>query len=228
MKISDAEFDILLTKAIYRAAKLDYCAAPTDDELDEIIHPSLRFRRRLKAMLSNHGRYIRSYRRPIYLRVLRTAAIFLIAFTVLLGAAMAVSPTVRAAVTDFVRSWFEDRTIYQTSGHELDREWVFEYIPEGFELSDRIINEIKQFSVYQDSNGVYIFIIISSGKQTIDNEHSDFYQTRINGKAADIYESNVRAYPNTVLVYDDRSDVFITLVSEIDIDEIIKIAEHIK
>ena len=120
MKISDAEFDILLTKAIYRAAKLDYCAAPTDDELDEIIHPSLRFRRRLKAMLSNHGRYIRSYRRPIYLRVLRTAAIFLIAFTVLLGAAMAVSPTVRAAVTDFVRSWFEDRTIYQTS----DTNWT--------------------------------------------------------------------------------------------------------
>ena len=228
MHISNAEFDKLLVTALYRAAELDYCTVPTDDELDALVQPSLRFSRRINALLKDQHRYIRNHRRPVYMKVLRAAAAILIAFTVLLGTAMAVSPTVRAAVVNFVRSWFEDRTIYQTPERNLGKIWIFEYIPEGFELYEDISNEIQALYIYIDSVGTTISISISTGRQGVDNEHSFFSQTIINGNAADVYESYDSQYPNMVIMFDDREGVFITLVSEIEIDELIKIAENIK
>ena len=72
MIYTDEEFDELLTASLYRATELDYMAdMPSDEELDKMIQPSLRFQRRMKALLRNPKRYIRSIRRPVYLKVLR-------------------------------------------------------------------------------------------------------------------------------------------------------------
>jgi hypothetical protein len=228
MRIDDASFDKLLTVALYRAAELDYGDIPSDDELDLTIEPSQRFQRKMRDLLRNPNRHIRSQRRPLYLKVMRYAAAIFIAFTLLLGTAMAASPTVRAAVVNFVRTWFEDRTEYQIPGSELHREWAFGYIPDGFELIEEARNELQQFYVYQNTNSTNIFITISSGRQSVDNEHSDFYQMTINGNAVDVYESNDPQYHSIIVMHDEMYGVFITLNSEIDISELIKIAENIE
>jgi hypothetical protein len=225
--MTDAEFEVLFAAAVNRAAELDYAEMPSDDEIDIFVQPSAQAQRKMKALLNGPNRYVRSLHRPIYLKAMRFAASFLITLMVLLGATMAVSPTVRAAVVDFVRSWFEDRTVYETPDRDLYSEWEFRYIPEGFELTDKFRTELHILYVYQDETASLLTITVSGEKQVVDNEHSEFYQATINGRLSDIYESNNPQYPSMIIIYDESSGLFITLVSVLDIAELIIIAENI-
>ena len=228
MHISDDIFDELLTAALYRAVELDCADLPSDEELDRLVQPSSRFTRRMNELLRNPNRYLRNHRRPVYIKALRIAASLAVTFTILIGAAIAVSPTVRAAVFGFVRTWFSDRTVYQPVELASHRGWTFSYIPSGFELTEDIETDLKSLFVYQNSGGMMITINILNGKQAIDNEHSAFSYRIINGRTVDIYESNDEKYPNVIAVYDEETGDFITIYSEIEIGELIKIAENIK
>ena len=227
MRMTDAEFEVLLAAAVNRAAELDYAEIPSDDEIDKFIQPSAQAQQKMKALLRDPNRYVRSLHRPIYLKAMRFAASFLMTLLVLLGATMAVSPTARAAVVDFVRSWFEDRTVYETPDRDLHSEWGFGYIPEGFELIDKFQTEVHILYIYQDETASLLTITVSREKQVVDNEHSEFYQVTINERLSDIYESNDPLYPSMIIIYDESSGLFVTLVSDLDITELIMIAESI-
>jgi len=101
MAISDKEFEQLLVTALYIVSERECAGTPTDEELEQLIQPSPHSLRRMNSIIRNPNRHIRNYGRPIYLKVLRNAAAVLVAMSLLLGAAMSVSPTVRAAVIDF-------------------------------------------------------------------------------------------------------------------------------
>jgi hypothetical protein len=223
----DAVFEKRLAAAFMRAAEIDYGGIHSDDELEQIVQPSPRFERKMKSLLRNPRRYLRNYRKPTYLNALQTAASVVIALAVLLAAAMAVSPSVRAAVVGLVRSWFVDRTIYETQPSVIDSEFTFGYVPEGFTLMETISTENKMLHIYKNSDSVSISIAVSSGKQAVDNEHSDCYQTKIGGRIADVYESNDPLYPNIILVYMDTSDIIVSIISSFDINKLIKVAEYI-
>jgi len=223
----DNGFEKLLTAALYRAAELDCKDMPSDEELEQTVRPSQSFQRRMKAMLRNPNKYLQNQRRPIYLRALRSVAAAVIALTVLIGAAVAVSPTVRAAVIGLVRIWLVDRVEYETPLNVKNPEWTIGYIPEGFEVIDEVVNELKSFYVYENSDGIPIMIIISSGKQIVDNEHSVYYQITVNGYSADVYESNDPQYPNMLVIYEDKTGMLITIISEISLSELTKIGENI-
>jgi len=228
MAISDKEFEQLLVTALYIVSERECAGMPTDEELEQLIQPSPHSSRRMKSIIRNPNRHIRNYGRPIYLKVFRNVAAVLVAMSLLLGAAMSVSPTVRAAVIDFVRSWFKDRTEYWTPGNSSAYEWSFGYIPEGFELS--LLDEVESnsYRVYENDNAEAIIISISRGTRTIDNEHSTFYETEINGREVDVYESNNPEYQNMIVVHDRKTGMVISIISELHISEILKIAEFIE
>ena len=225
--MSEIEFDEILTAALYRASELDIENTPSNSELDELVQPSKRFQRKMKALLHNPKAYTRNIRRPLYIKMMRVAAAIFIALAVLFSATMAVSPTVRATVANFVRTWLEDRTEYSVPPQDLHRAWTFGYIPEGFELVEEINLGLILLYTYENSNSEEILISISTGSQIVDNEHSDFYSTRINGNDADVYVSNDIEYPSIVIMIHEQTGMKIMLQSEINIEEIIKIAENI-
>jgi len=226
VSIDDAKFDALLTAALYRASEIDYADMPSDEELEIIIQPSLGFQRKLNALLRAPKRYIRKQRKPVYLRALQYAASVVLALAVLLGVSMVVSPTVRASVINFVRSWLEDRTEYWTPEQELNYEWSPRYIPDGFELIMQHNYEAGTLRLYQNGDATMIHIVISRGKQIFDNEHSVLYQTEINGHAVDVYESNNPQYQNIVVIHDAAAGIIISIMSVIELNELLKIAEN--
>jgi len=227
MNESDSYFDSLLTAALYSAAELDYADTISTEELDNIIQPTLRFQQKMDSLLMRPRSYLRSKQRPLYLRIIRAAAAVIITFTVLLSAAMVVSPTVRAAVVNFVRTWLTDRTIYQIPQRELGKSLTFNYMPDGFVLIDEFDSNLQQVYVYKNEDSVVIFISISSGTLIVDNERSEFYSTTINGFHTDIYESVNTENPNVIVVRDEGNGIFITVESEIEIIELTKIVENI-
>jgi hypothetical protein len=225
--MDDLIFEKRLTAALYRAAELDCgTASPADAESS----PTLKFQREMRALLRNPRRYIQNLRRPVYVRALRSAAAVFAAVAVLFGAAMAASPTVRAAVSELVRSWLVDRTRYDLTDKGLSLtpgEWTFGYIPEGFALIEDHQNEINITRIYQNSESKLIMLIVGTGSVVVDNEHSEYYQTKINGHTADVYESNTAAYPNNIVMYFESEHAIAALASEIEINELIKIGENI-
>jgi len=223
----DAEFEELLTKALYRATALDMEETPSDAELEHLVQPSLKFQRKMRALLRNPTAYARNKRRPIYVKAMRVAASFMVTLTVLFTITIAASPTVRATVTNFVRTWFDDRTEYFVPNRDLHTEWTFGYIPEGFELVEEYDHMLLIQRVYENNDSVKIIVSISTGKAFIDNEHSDYYSTRINGNIADIYVSNDIEYPSIIVIFHEQTGMRILLISEIDISELIKVAENI-
>jgi len=225
--MDDAEFEELLTKALYRAAELDAEETPSDTELEELVKPSKKFQRKMRTLLRNPNKYAHNARRPTHVKIMRIAATFLITLTVLFTTIMAASPTVRAAVVNFVRTWFEDRTEYHVPHRDLHQDWTIGYIPEGFELVEEHYHVLQNIFIFENNDSVEIKIIISTGNQQVNNEHSEFYNTLINGNITDIYLSNDIEHPNIIVIHYIQEGVVITLISEIDVSELIKIAENI-
>ena len=103
--VDDNRFDELITEALYCAIDIEY-PIPSDEELHQIIRPSPRFHRRMKAFLRNPNKYIRRLQRPerpVYVKVLRVAAATLVLLVILFGVVIAVSPAVRAMVMSLIR-----------------------------------------------------------------------------------------------------------------------------
>ena len=223
----DAEFEELLTKALYRATALDMEETPSDAELEHLVQPSLKFQRKMRALLRNPTAYARNKRRPIYVKAMRVAASFMITLTVLFTITMAASPTVRATVSNFVRTWYDDRTEYYVPNRDLHTEWTLGYIPEGFELVEEYDHMLQNILVYENNDSEYIYINISTGNALIDNEHYDYYSMQTNGNITDVYISNDVEYPNMIVLIHEQTGMRIILISEIDISELIKVAESI-
>jgi len=229
MYIDEARFESLLKAALQRAVELDIEEMPSDEELDEIIKPSPRFERRMRALLRNPHSYIKNQKRPVYLRILRHVAAVVIAVTTLFGATMVISPQARATVIEFVSSWSDGRTVYRTSNNTARGDWTIGYIPAGFKLQLEEDDELSLFYYYEHENDdlVRIFINIGGGSLMVGNENTTFYQTVINGRTADIYESNDVLYPSIIVIFDSATEDIICIISELDINELIKIAENI-
>ncbi|NCB62446.1 MAG: DUF4367 domain-containing protein [Clostridia bacterium] len=62
---------------------------------------------------------------------------------------------------------------------------------------------------------------------SIDNEHSDHKELKIGDRPADLYRSNTPGYPSYLLWTDPEESVFFLLMSEINPDELIKMAKSV-
>jgi len=227
MEISEIDFERQLKAALIKAAEIDYMSKiPPDDEI--IVSPTLKHK--MHRLLRNPSGYIRNRRRPIFMRVLRTAAMVAISLTIAFGALMTV-PKVRAAVVDFVRSWFSTHTEYRIVGlpnTEIGA-WKIGYVPQGYELANDYSDVLGVFLEFRNAEGALLFIDITGGAGAIylDNEHAEFYEIDINGNSADVYESNTVGYPSHIIVYDAGKTITITVSGETEIEELIETAKSI-
>lgn len=78
---------------------------------------SPKYRRSCIRMLSGPNAWAKRFARPLWKKLLQTAACILLAFTLALGALMGVSPTVRAAVRNWFREITGETIVYQTEVH---------------------------------------------------------------------------------------------------------------
>jgi hypothetical protein len=228
--MEDKVFDERLRAAIYRAAESDYMIDETESASSKIIDLSPRMKRSMRKMLTNPKRFVRDYHRPAYLRVLRMTAMIVVMFSLTLGAVMAVSPTVRAAIVRSVRSWYGDHVEY-TIRSEGDNDWVVQlgYIPKEMLLDVQSNASSQSIVMYENSESVQLFIIVAwDGTVAINNEDVTITEQYINGNKAEIYHSLEVFHPNLVLLYYEKENVIVSISSTIEIEELIRIAENIQ
>ena len=71
-------------------------------------------------MLADPNKWCKEHLKPVWKRVVQQAACFFLILLVGLGSAMAISPTVRAAVINFVKEVFQNQVIYRYTGISND------------------------------------------------------------------------------------------------------------
>ena len=228
--MTDMEFEVLLKKAVTRAAEIKYLSdMPPEDEIPE---PSEHHQRRIKKLINNPDLYVKKLRRPIYLKVLQKAAIFILVVSVLFSTAM-IHPTVRATVTNFVKTWFDDHTEYRVIGDSdsaIPTKIELGYVPEDFELESEIYDTLYAGLTYISNDGRYFSVEIVGDAGTVhsDNEHSIHYTQNINNHLADVYESNHERYPSLINYYDDDKHLLISILGYNTIEELIHVLEQCK
>lgn len=225
----DSEFDALLKEALFEAAELDYFSnMPPDEELDKLIKPSKRFLKNMEKISKNPQQYIRARRRPMYQKILQTAAMIIVTIAVLFGALMA-HPTVRAKVLEFISTWFGDHTRYEIvddTQSVMPKSIEFGYIPEGFCLDFEIIEDTLCSMQYENNSQEYFILEIrnSDAKALIDNEHSEFYQVYMGDILVDVYERNDSEILNVLVYYSDHK--IVQLTGTLDVEELMLILEN--
>ena len=229
--MQDKAFDDLLREAVIEFVDRKYVQTmPPINELEEIVKPSARFKRRMAKMIENPKKYLRDLRRPMHLRILRKVAVVIIIISMLFGSAMLV-PSVRAKVVEIVRSWFDDHTEYnivsETTAEFPDR-IEFGYIPDGYELEFENLGDIQLIHVFQNQYAHRLEILLTSGPSPvcIDNEYSEIYSMKTDTFVVDVYESNDENTPSTALTYDEERKLLIIVKGQVAVDELVSILEN--
>lgn len=229
--MTDIEFDSLLERALIRAAEIDYCESiPSDAELDILVTPSKRFERKMARMLKNPAAYVRNLRRPIYLKILRTAALIILVLSLALGTSM-LNPAVRAAFSELMRSWFPTNTQYklvEDTDAAKPSGVTFGYIPDGFTIVEESLDIFGLTVVFESLSGQRLHFETDNGYGNlhISNEYRTFYETTINGYDVDVYDSSDCKRASMIVCHREGDGIIISLEGLVSADELLKMFEQ--
>ena len=106
--MTDDQLDQLLCKAMIQTLDEEWSPVLADAPQ---LEPSLKYQVEMKKMLDDHVGWYRKKTRPIWRKAMRTVASVAVASAILFGTVMAASPTVRAAVLQWVTEWYETHVV---------------------------------------------------------------------------------------------------------------------
>ncbi|MCC2258241.1 DUF4367 domain-containing protein [Intestinimonas aquisgranensis] len=221
----DALRELLLRANLPEALDLPETLEPVPDALEERMSPFL-------ARPFAAGRR----KKPLWARVLRTAAGLLLVLSLTAGAVLWASPAARVWAAELARMlmvWTDvsaDFIFHGGDAAETDLScWRPTWLPEGYEEVDvwdtMSIHEITYQNEYGEK--IYFEYSIPSGALTIDNEHSDYSEIEINGCKAHLFASNTEGKPSFLLWTDEKEKVFFMLEGEAPPEDLIRMAESI-
>ena len=222
----DALRELLLRANLPEALDLPEALEPVPDALEERMAPFL-------ARPFAAGRR----KKPLWARVLRTAAGLLLVLSLTAGAVLWASPAARVWAAELARMlmvWTDvsaDFLFHGGDAAETDLScWRPTWLPEGYEEVDvwdtMSIHEITYQNEYGEK--IYFEYSIPSGALTIDNEHSDYSEIEINGCKAHLFASNTEGKPSFLLWTDEKEKVFFMLEGEASPEDLIQMAESVR
>ncbi len=234
-KFNEAYFDAVLTQAFTEFAKREIENEPSLEELKEKYPCPKKEIRRIKNRQKE-----KQYNRPIAILYLQRVAVCILAIVTLLSAVLITNTNVQAAVYETVVEWYDKYNIIfmnripedEITGELLEGKTIFDleigYLPDGYELTMDMSDEVSRFYLYDNGNDQVINITIAPTDVLsvyVDNENSEMYESTINGYTAYITYSE-KEHMGTIVWGDNNISVFVN--GMLDEDILLKIAENIK
>lgn len=216
MLVSIAEKD---TKLFDKLEKEDVIN-PKQDELDLQI-------KKIINEYSNKQQKNRKYK--TLTSIINKVAVFLIIITVGFSVSFVTVDAFRAKVLNFYIERFQTHTQfmpYQENNLELALSFGIGYMPEGFELDDRLVSEAMVAETYFDTDGNMINVTLHDRDASISVNSENAEQTivKVNKETGYIYKRPdmsimvFKFFGNTIVI---SSNVVLT------VEELLKIAESI-
>lgn len=183
---------------------------------------SPRYRRECARMLSDPFGWMRRNPRPLWKTALRNAACILLASLIALGALMAASPTVRAAVLNWLREFRDNFAIYRTDGgvsYDTAPAWRPGLLPgDGWTLSAVAPkNGAVEWHFEREQSRLTFYCSYAGNREgifdgSIFNSDTETARTPavVHGRPADYYEGEV----NCFLVWQDKENTLFGLSAD--------------
>ncbi|MDD7001209.1 MAG: DUF4367 domain-containing protein [Oscillibacter sp.] len=224
--------------ALLQGFLLDAAADEFASELADTtpVTVSPRLLRQMNAMLNDPNSWAKRQHRSIWSRIARTAAVILLVLSLSLSALMAVSPTVRAAVINWVRETYEHSVIYRFFDKSDDQlpNYAPTWLPEGFVLDERVALDDWVLCTYHNTTEdgwlSFDYCYASSDMQMQIGGYDEAAPTSekcfVNGIAADYYPAGNSETNDLIWIDEDQGIVF-AINSTVEKEAILHIAESV-
>ena len=223
----DALRELLLRANLPEALDLPEGLEPVPDALEERMAPFLS--RPFAA-----GRR----KKPLWARVLRTAAVLLLALSLTAGAVLWASPAVRVWAAELARMlmvWTDvsaDFLFHGGDGAETDLScWRPTWLPEGYEEVEVWDPGGVYKITYENAEGQSLTlrcISPNTSAVSMDNEHSDYSEITINGSKAYLLVSNAEGWQSSLIWTNEENSVMFILRGYISAEDLIRMAESVR
>lgn len=232
--MTDRELDDILYAALVVLNTPEYLELP-----DEPFPTSPEFEAKMENMTADPNGYEKRYRRavrPLWRKVLTTAAAVLLVLSVSLAGVMAVSPTARAWVERVVVEWLEEYVGIHFKGEDqsVGATWRPMWLPDGFTEVDSDENTPPGYGyiLYENGDGVQIdfnYAPIEEGNQFfVDEENSEYQEIVINGEKAYLFIAYNGSKYNFLVWSNSDKIVGFRLMSLLDSEGLIEIAKSVE
>ena len=235
--MTEVEENILLRNILLEAAMADYAAELADHRPEPM---SARLQRQMNAMLNDPNGWAKRLHRSIWSKVARAAAMILLAFSLSLGALMAASPTIRAAIINWVVEWYDTQIVYRFSGRPAYNSFVplprYEVtaLPEGYRpFKDEIVTPDSYDIGYVNEDGELFWFGYQRMEQGSmlaiqeDTEGMTADGVTVNGCKGWVYCSQ-DAEPNNIIVWiDEGQNLEFDISGFFSTDELLHMAESV-
>ena len=223
--------DITLRDILLDAVAQEFAA-----ELSDIkpVAVSSRFQKQMNAMVADPQRWAKRRVRPLWKKCMQTAAVILLVCSLSLGALMAVSPTVRAAVIHWVTEWYETHVLYRYAGEQISGElpqYEITALPDGYKEIERIEIPSALYVTYENQDGKRLYFDYSYMQQgsalDILTDGVEVRDVTVNGLDGQIFLSLDPKNDNTLAWIDPDANIQFTVGAFADESALLHMAESI-
>lgn len=228
--MTDQELDQLMRRVLLDAA------AQYEQEENQTLefHASGRYQQEIQKMLRDPLLWAKRRSHPIWKKTLhRVAAVFLVVF-IGLGGAMAISPTVRAAVIQWITEWYETHIVYRYSGEDIQGEmpqYEITGLPEGYREKSRNIGSAAVSIVYENEKYDLIYLdytfMQDGAANLIVTEGFQMEDVLVNGCEGTLFVPDDPQDMSSLTWIDQEENIQFTLNAALSQNDILHIAEMI-
>jgi hypothetical protein len=232
--MTDQALDMLMRRVLIDALRKDEeCVI----EVMESFTPSRKHQRQMEEMLQDPLKWMRNKTRPVWKTIAQKVAVILLIASVSLGGVMAVSPTVRAAVIQWMTEWYETHVVYRFFGESPENETAefrITIMPHGYkEIEDsRIVNDNYVSLWYEDGDGnviLFDYMYMQEGAALlVEPEEGDtIVDVIVNDNAGQLYCSRNPEKFNTLVWTNQQSGYCFVIKAMCEEKEILRMAESV-
>lgn len=210
--MTEDEERILLKKVLLDAAEKEFAE---DFSNNEPVSATPNYRRQMIAMQNDPMKWAARRKRPAWKRFVKMVATILLTISLSLGALVAVSPTVRAAVIEWLVEWYEGSVIYRFFGEpDFSEMPVYEIsnLPSGYEQVDVSYEEPNEVEInYENANGDIItfeYMRVEDGSAIIvSTEDMKITEVFVGDNLGHLYVSEDNQQSSLITWYDEAKEI---------------------
>lgn len=233
--MTDEELDRLMRKIL-----LDAVAEDEENCTDRIpFEPSLKYQHQIALMLRNPLRWEKNRSRSGWKKAGQMVAAVLFFISISFGSLMAISPTARATVLQWITEWYETYVSYrytqETPVPETMPEYVITDLPEGYKenISGRVDWPGYVQRRYENANGEIILFdysfMTNDTATNIETGGAAVIDVIVNGCEGVIFISENPGESDCTLSWiDAEKNLHFTIDADLDQEGILHMAESVK
>ena len=228
--MTDQELDRIMRRVLIDSMKLE----EEGEDKGPVFEPSLRHRRRMRAMLANPLGWLRGRERPLWRQAVRRAAVFLVVCGMTLAGAMAFSPAARTAMVRWVVERSGNDIDYVYSGEQSPEalpQYEITALPEGFVETERDIMPGLVDVIYENESGdiLYLdYVYMQQGAlRSFDTRDAEAFDVTVGQLSGTFFKARTPGNMNTLAWINPDLNIHFSIGGCFEMNDLLRIAESI-